>query len=453
MLGDLMEDLIQSQQKLYLSQQTKSYHFRYYQLEKLRNTIIHYQEEISSALHKDLHKSPFEAYATEIGYILKSIRFTQKRLKKWMKTKKVKTPFFQLLTTSHIQPEPKGQVLLIGPFNYPFQLMIEPLIGAIAAGNTVMIKPSEFTPHTSNMIKKMINETFDTSYIEVMLGGVEETQMLLTLSFDHIFFTGSTKVGQIVYEQASKKLIPVTLELGGKSPTIVDETANLKVTARRIIYGKFLNAGQTCIAPDYIYVQESVQQAFEKVLLETLSEFYPDYENLTHIVSEQHVKRLKKMIDKNKTIYQGNIIDQRIEPIIMSNITWEDPVMQEEIFGPILPILPFKTIDEVIETLQSKEKSLALYVFSQNKKTIQRIFNEVSFGNGAINDTIMQVVNPHLPFGGVGMSGFGQYHGKASFDVFSHFKTYVKHSVKLDPPIAYPPYTDKKTKMIKRILK
>ena len=448
-----MKDLFQSQIKLYLSQQTKSYQFRYQQLEKLRNAIQDYQEEISAALHKDLHKSNFEAYATEIGYILKSIRFTQKRLKKWMKTKKVKTPFFQLLTTSHIQPEPKGQILIIGPFNYPFQLVVEPLIGAIAAGNTVMIKPSEFTPHTSNILKKMINETFDTSYIEVILGGVEVTQTLLSLSFDHIFFTGSTKVGQIVYEQASKKLIPVTLELGGKSPTIVDETANLKVTARRIIYGKFLNAGQTCIAPDYIYVQESVQQAFEKVLLETLSEFYPDYENLTHIVSEQHVTRLKKLINKNKTIYQGNIIDQRIEPIIMSNVTWNDPVMQEEIFGPILPILSFKTIDEVIETLQSKEKSLALYVFSQNKKTIHRIFNELSFGNGAINDTIMQVVNPHLPFGGIGMSGIGQYHGKASFDVFSHFKTYVKHSVKLDPPIAYPPYNDQKTKMIKRILK
>lgn len=448
-----MDIILLNQTQFFMTHQTKSYHYRYQQLEKLRNAIIHYQEEISSALHQDLHKSSFEAYATEIGYILKSIRFTQKRLKKWMKTKKVKTPFFQLLTTSHIQPEPKGQVLLIGPFNYPFQLVIEPLIGAIAAGNTVMIKPSEFTPHTSNILKKMINETFDTSYIEVILGGVEVTQSLLTLPFDHIFFTGSTKVGQIVYEQASKKLIPVTLELGGKSPTIVDETANLKVTARRIIYGKFLNAGQTCIAPDYIYVQESVQQAFEKVLLETLSEFYPDYENLTHIVSEQHVTRLKKMIDKNKTIYQGNIIDQRIEPIIMSNVTWEDPVMQEEIFGPILPILPFKTIDEVIERLQSKEKSLALYVFSQNKKTIHRIFHEVSFGNGAINDTIMQVVNPHLPFGGVGMSGFGQYHGKASFDVFSHFKTYVNHSVKLDPPIAYPPYNDKKTKMIKRILK
>ena len=448
-----MNETFLVQKQFYLSQQTKSYQFRYQQLEKLRNAVIQYQEEISAALHKDLHKATFEAYATEIGYILKSIRFTQKRLKKWMQTKKVKTPFFQLLTTSHIQPEPKGQILIIGPFNYPFQLVVEPLIGAIAAGNTVMIKPSEFTPHTSNILKKMINETFDTSYIEVILGGVEVTQTLLTLPFDHIFFTGSTKVGQIVYEQASKKLIPVTLELGGKSPTIVDETANLKVTARRIIYGKFLNAGQTCIAPDYIYVQESVQQAFEKVLLETLSEFYPDYENLTHIVSEQHVTRLKKLINKNKTIYQGNIIDQRIEPIIMSNVTWNDPVMQEEIFGPILPILSFKTIDEVIETLQSKEKSLALYVFSQNKKTIHRIFNELSFGNGAINDTIMQVVNPHLPFGGIGMSGIGQYHGKASFDVFSHFKTYVKHSVKLDPPIAYPPYNDQKTKMIKRILK
>jgi len=448
-----MESIFKSQRLFYLSQQTKPFEFRYQQLENLRNAIIKYQEDILKAIQKDLHKSTFEAYATEIGYTLKSIGFVQKRLKSWMKIKKVKTPFFQLLTKSYIQPEPKGQVLLIGPFNYPFQLVIEPLIGAIAAGNTMIVKPSEFTPHVASVIEKIIDETFEENYIKVFQGGIEVNQRLLELPFNHIFFTGSTKVGQIIYEMASKKLIPVTLELGGKSPTIVDETANLKVTSRRIIYGKFLNAGQTCIAPDYIYVQKSIQKTFEKVLLETLSEFYPDYESMTHIVSDQHVERLKKLIDKKKIIHGGTITDRHIEPIIMSGVTWNDAVMQDEIFGPILPILSFDTLDEVIDLLQDKDQPLALYMFSNSKKNIKRVFNEISFGNGAINDTIMQVVNPHLPFGGIGMSGMGQYHGKASFDVFSHMKTYVNHSVKLDPPIAYPPYTKKKEKFIKKVLK
>ena len=448
-----MEAIFKAQRLFYLSQQTKPFEFRYQQLENLRNAIIHHQEDILKALQKDLHKSTFEAYTTEIGYTLKSIRFIQKRLKAWMKIKKVKTPFFQLLTKSYIQPEPKGQVLLIGPFNYPFQLVIESLIGAMAAGNTVMIKQSELTPSVANVIEKIVSETFEEQYIKVFQGEIEVNQALLELPFNHIFFTGSTKVGKTIYEMASKKLIPVTLELGGKSPTIIDETANLKVTARRIIYGKFLNAGQTCIAPDYIYVHKSIQKPFEKVLLETLSDFYPDYESMTHIVSDQHVDRLKKLIDKKKVIHGGNITDRHIEPIIMSNVTWKDDVMQDEIFGPILPILTFETLDEVIDVLQDKDQPLALYMFSTNKKNIKRIFNELSFGNGAINDTIMQVVNPYLPFGGIGMSGFGQYHGKASFDVFSHMKTYVNHSVKLDPPIAYPPYTKKKEQFIKKVLK
>ena len=448
-----MVNIFESQRLFFNSQKTKSYTFRFEQLSKLKLVISKYQDHIINALKKDLNKSSFEAYTTEIGYTLNSIQFVQKGLKTWMKTKKLKTPFFQLLTTSHIQPEPKGQVLIIGPFNYPFQLVIEPLIGAIAAGNTIFLKPSEFTPSVSKIIGTIIKETFGANYIHVVQGGVEVTQALLDLSFDHIFFTGSTKVGQIIYEKAAQKLIPVTLELGGKSPTIVDETANIKVTARRIIYGKFLNAGQTCIAPDYIYVQYNVKDALEKALIDTLKEFYPNYDDLSHIVSDQHVQRLKKLINKKKVLYQGNIIDKKIEPIIMHDVTWDDDVMRDEIFGPILPILTFENLDEVISVLITKPKPLALYVFSESKSNIKRIFGQLSFGNGAINDTIMQVVNPHLPFGGVGHSGIGKYHGKASFDVFSHLKTYVKHSTKLDPAIAYPPYTKKKENLIKNILK
>jgi len=448
-----MKQVLDAQKQLFNDQVTKSYAFRFQQLSKLKEAISKRQNDITQALKKDLGKSSFEAYATEIGYTLKSIQFTQKRLKTWMKTKKVKTPFFQLLTKSYIQPEPKGQVLIIGPFNYPFQLVIEPLIGAIAAGNTVFLKPSEFTPNVSKIIESIIKETFDSCYIHVVQGGVEVAQALLDLSFDHIFFTGSTKVGQIIYEKAAQKLIPVTLELGGKSPTIVDETANIKVTARRIIYGKFLNAGQTCIAPDYIYVQHNVKNTLEKALIDTLKEFYPNYDDFTHIVSEQHVQRLKRLINKKKVLYQGNIIDKKIDPIIMHDVTWDDDVMKDEIFGPILPILTFEHLDEVVDTLKLKPKPLALYVFSESKANINRIFTELSFGNGAINDTIMQVVNPHLPFGGIGHSGIGNYHGKASFDVFSHLKTYVNHSTKYDPAIAYPPYTKKKETFIKKILK
>ena len=448
-----MVNIFESQRLFFNSQKTKSYTFRFEQLSKLRLVISKYQDDIINALKKDLNKSSFEAYTTEIGYTLNSIQFVQKRLKTWMKTKKLKTPFFQLLTTSHIQPEPKGQVLIIGPFNYPFQLVIEPLIGAIAAGNTIFLKPSEFTSSVSKIIETIIKETFDSNYIHVVQGGVEVTQALLDLSFDHIFFTGSTKVGQIIYEKAAQKLIPVSLELGGKSPTIVDETANIKVTARRIIYGKFLNAGQTCIAPDYIYVQHNVKNTLEKALIDTLKEFYPNYDDLTHIVSDQHVQRLKKLINKKKVLYQGNIIDKKIEPIIMHDVTWDDDIMKDEIFGPILPILTFEHLDEVVDTLKLKPKPLALYIFSESKVNIKRIFTELSFGNGAINDTIMQVVNLHLPFGGIGHSGIGKYHGKATFDVFSHLKTYVKHSTKLDPAIAYPPYTKKKENLIKNILK
>ncbi|MGB0203039.1 MAG: aldehyde dehydrogenase [Acholeplasmataceae bacterium] len=448
-----MVNIFESQKLFFNSQKTKSYTFRFEQLSKLKLVISKYQDDIINALKKDLNKSSFEAYTTEIGYILNSIQFVQKRLKTWMKTKKVKTPFFQLFTTSHIQPEPKGQVFIIGPFNYPFQLVIEPLIGAIAAGNTIFLKPSEFTPSVSKIIETIIKETFDSNYIHVVQGGVEVTKALLDLSFDHIFFTGSTKVGQIIYEKAAQKLIPVTLELGGKSPTIVDETANIKVTARRIIYGKFLNAGQTCIAPDYIYVQHNIKNTLEKALIDTLKEFYPNYDDLTHIVSDQHVQRLKKLINKKKVLYQGNIIDKKIEPIIMHDVTWDDDIMKDEIFGPILPILTFEHLDEVVDTLKLKPKPLALYIFSESKVNIKRIFTELSFGNGAINDTIMQVVNLHLPFGGIGHSGIGKYHGKASFDVFSHLKTYVKHSTKFDSEIAYPPYTKKKENFIRKILK
>jgi len=451
-----MEKLIERQRKFFQQDYTKDYAFRKRQLERLAEAIKSHEHQIEQALKKDLNKSSFEAYSTEIGFTLHSIRKTIKKLKKWMKVKKVKTPFYQFYAKSYIQYEPLGTTLIIGPYNYPFHLVIEPLIGAIAAGNTAIVKPSEFTSHTETVVKALINATFDEHYVHCLSGDYKVTQELLTYKFDHIFFTGSTKVGQIVYEAAAKQLTPVTLELGGKSPTIVDETANMDVAARRIVFGKFINAGQTCIAPDYIYVQESVKDDLIRALRTTLNDFYHNQkDHYARIVNKKHFERLKGLIDSEKVI-EGNKTDEKdlyISPTLMHNVTWEDAVMQEEIFGPVLPVLTYKTIDEVIKLLKTKDKPLALYLFTSNKATEKEIFNRLSFGTGGINDTLMQVANPNLPFGGVGASGIGSYHGFDSFVTFSNRKTYTKKTTKIDPSMAYPPYEDSKEKLIRRLLK
>lgn len=444
-----------SQQQLFDSNMTKSYDFRMQKLSDLESAIKTYQSDIEEALYKDLHKSAFEQYATEIGFILRSIRMARNDLKKWMKVRKVKTPLSQFGSKSYEVYEPKGTVLIIGPFNYPFQLLIEPLIGAMAAGNTAIIKPSEQTPNTEKVIEKMIKNTFDESYISVVTGSKEVVTELLELPFDHIFFTGSTHVGKIVYEAAAKQLTPVTLELGGKSPTIIDHTAKLDIAARRIVNGKWMNAGQTCIAPDYIYIDERVKDAFIEVLKKTIDEFYPNQTKAySHIVSKKHLTRLKSMIDDTKVVYQQDSLEgNHLAPTVLDGVSWSDAVMQEEIFGPILPILTFKHISEAIQRIKSNPKPLALYLFSENKKTQEKVWQELSFGNGAINDTLFQVANPHLSFGGVGASGIGSYHGTKSFTEFSHKKTYMKKSTKIDPKFLYPPYDESQIKWIKKLLK
>ena len=450
-----VQSVFTAQKAFFNTQTTKPYSFRYQMLTTLETLIKTHQEEFEAALFEDLHKSPFERYATEVGFVLRSIREAKRDLKKWMKVKKEKTPIAQIGAKSYSLYEPLGVVLIIGPFNYPFQLLIEALIGAIAAGNTIILKPSELTEKTQNAIEKHFNATFNPDYLNVITGGVETTQELLEQPFDHIFFTGSTKVGQIVYEAAAKHLTPVTLELGGKSPTIVDATAKLDVAARRIVYGKFLNAGQTCIAPDYIYVEQSVEPAFKDALKKALDDFYPEHASyLGHIVSDRHVERLKTLIDPAKVIYtQESKGKRRLAPTVMAGVSWNDAVMKEEIFGPILPILTYSTLDEVIQTIQSHPKPLALYLFTESKETMEKVFGELSFGGGAINDTVMHVANPHLPFGGVGASGIGKYHGKTSFETFSHRKSYMKKSTIFDPKFLYPPYDDNAVKMIRKVLK
>ncbi|HDJ6098224.1 TPA: aldehyde dehydrogenase, partial [Staphylococcus aureus] len=421
------------------------------QLKKLSKAIKSYESDILEALYTDLGKNKVEAYATEIGITLKSIKNARKELKNWTKTKNVDTPLYLFPTKSYIKKEPYGTVLIIAPFNYPFQLVFEPLIGAIAAGNTAIIKPSELTPNVARVIKRLINETFDANYIEVIEGGIEETQTLIHLPFDYVFFTGSENVGKIVYQAASENLVPVTLELGGKSPVIVDETANIKVASERICFGKFTNAGQTCVAPDYILVHESVKDDLITALSKTLREFYgqniqqsPDY---GRIVNLKHYHRLTSLLNSA----QMNIVfgghsdeDERyIEPTLLDHVTNDSAIMQEEIFGPILPILTYQSLDEAIAFIHQRPKPLSLYLFSEDENATQRVINELSFGGGAINDTLMHLANPKLPFGGVGASGMGRYHGKYSFDTFTHEKSYIFKSTRLESGVHLPPYKGK----------
>ncbi|ABX81924.1 aldehyde dehydrogenase [Acholeplasma laidlawii] len=450
-----METIVQSQKTLFLSGKTLSYEFRIRQLQKLKQLIINYQDEILEALFKDLHKSRFEAYSTEVGYVLKSLTHTIKGLKKWMKPKKVKTPYYLSATSSYITYDALGTILIIGPYNYPFQLIIEPLIGAIAAGNTVMIKPSEFATYTEKILVKLVNNHFDKDYLYVIEGDYTVTSKLLDSKFDHIFFTGSSRVGQIVYEKASKHLTPVTLELGGKSPTIVDETANLKIAAERILFGKFLNAGQTCIAPDYIYVHDTIHDEFINILNQVINTRYSDMNYFGRIINERHYKRLIGLIDETKMIQKPTVEAETklISPTVLIDVTWDDKVMQEEIFGPILPVLKYANLKDLVSLLKTKDKPLALYLFSNDKKNQTYVFENLTFGGGAINDTIMHVSNPYLPFGGIGMSGIGAYHGFYSFKLFSHTKGYVKKATWFDLPIIYPPYTKFKEKLIRKIFK
>jgi aldehyde dehydrogenase (NAD+) len=450
-----LNDIIRKQRAFFNRNETKSYLFRKQQLETLRTLLQTYEQDIKDALYEDLHKSSFESYSTEIGYTLHNISLTLKKLKKWMKPKKVKTPIFQLNTKSYIQPEPLGTVLIIGPYNYPFQLVIEPLIGAIAAGNTAIIKPSEMTPKTEAVITRIINDNFPEEYIHVITGDATVTQALLQQRFDHIFFTGSTRVGQLIYEAASKHLTPVTLELGGKSPTIIDKTADIKMSAQRTAFAKFINAGQTCIAPDYIYVHEEVHDQFIDEFHQAIERFYAHYDDFGHIVNKRHFNRLLDLIEEEKVTRPLDTNEQKnfIAPVVMKDVTWDDAVMKEEIFGPIVPILSFTDINEVIARIKENGKPLALYLFTTNKAIQAQVLNEVSFGGGSINDALLHITNHHLPFGGVGQSGIGAYHGKHSFDLFSHQKGYTVRSFFWDPPIAYPPYSEKKERLIKKILK
>ncbi|HLR42327.1 MAG TPA: aldehyde dehydrogenase [Pseudogracilibacillus sp.] len=439
-----MQSIVEKQKQFYFTGQTRDYAFRMKQLNKLKTMLETYEEEIYDALKMDLNKSKHESLTTELGILYTEINFTMKHLKKWMETEDVPTPLTHKGTSNYIMYEPYGVTLIISPWNYPVQLALAPVIGAIAAGNTVVLKPSELTPHTSGLINKMVTETFPATFFTVVEGDKDASQALLAQRFDYIFFTGSTNVGKIVMKEAAKNITPLTLELGGKSPTIVDRDCHVNFAAKRIAWGKFTNAGQTCVAPDYVYVHEKVKKKFLKALKKQIVDLYGkntlQNDDYVRIVNSNHFNRLFPYLSEG-TLYHGGDYDRtrcKMEPTVITDITWDDEVMQEEIFGPILPILTYKDLDDIIPIIQREEKPLALYYFGRNKKNEQKVLQNISFGGGCVNDTLYHLANPHLPFGGVGQSGLGAYHGKTSFKTFSHAKSMLKQTNAFDIPVRYP---------------
>lgn len=449
-------EILQNQKDFYHSQITKSLNFRKEQLLKLKKLIKDHEQLLFEAIYRDFQKSEFETYGTELSFIYKDIEYYVKNLKSLSKPKTVPTNLVNQSGSSKIVKEPLGNCLVIGAWNYPYQLTLTPVIAAIAAGNTCMIKPSELPENTMKALAVIINGNFDPKFLYVVEGGVEETTELLKLRFDKIFFTGSPRVGKIVYQAAAEHLTPVTLELGGKSPAIVTEKADLKVAARRIVWGKFINAGQTCVAPDYLYVHENIKPQFLKILIEELQkrDYQHNADHYCQIINERNFDRLVKLLDTEKIIFGGETNKEKryISPTVLDGVTWDDALMKEEIFGPLLPVMAYKNLEETLHFLNKDEKPLSAYLFS-NKTEEQELFTQVlSFGGGCINDTLMHLNNDRLPFGGVGNSGIGSYHGKYGFEAFSHQKAIFKKSIYLEPELKYPPYTDFKKKLVKKIL-
>ena len=425
----------------------------------LKKVILKYESEITQALRSDLGKSAFETYATEIGFILEEINYTLKNLSSWAKVKKVKTPLTLFPGKSFIHPEPYGVVLLISPWNYPFQLCLSPFIGAIASGNRVVLKPSEFALETSSIIKKIISEVFKEDEVVIVEGGLEETQTLLKQKFDYIFFTGSTAVGKVIMKAAAENLTPVTLELGGKSPCLIEESANIDIAAKRVAWGKFLNAGQTCVAPDFVLIPTKLQDQFIERLNYYITTFYGLDVKASHdyprIVNHRHFDRLEQLLIPDKIAVRGQLNREEnfIGPTVMNNVEWSDKVMQDEIFGPILPIIPYEDLQEAIKQILNLPKPLAFYLFSEDAEKQNQIISIIPFGGGCINDTVIHLANPNLPFGGVGTSGIGSYHGKKSFDTFTHYKSLYQQGSLVDIPLRYPPYNEQKMNWIKFFLR
>lgn len=456
-----MDDISRTleKQKAYFAQgATLGMAFRMEKLSMLRREIKEREAEILKALQRDLNKAPFEGYETEVGLVLEEISYMQKNLARLMKPKTVKTPITHFPSRSRIYSEPYGSVLIMAPWNYPFQLAMIPLVGAIATGNCAFVKPSNYAPNTSAVILKLISETFRPEYIAVVEGGRDVNQSLLSNPFDYIFFTGSVAVGKIVMEKAAKHLTPVTLELGGKSPCIVDRTANIPVAAKRIVWGKLLNSGQTCVAPDYILVHESVKEQLIKDMKRSIKLLYgaEPHKNCSYpkIINQKHYERLTGLIDRGTVLYGGerNPETLQIAPALME-ADWNSEIMQDEIFGPILPILTFRSLKETAVQISRRPKPLSLYLFTTSPQVRNYIVHHVSYGGGCVNDTIVHLATSHMPFGGVGNSGMGGYHGENSFRTLSHQKSVLEKANWLDLPVRYAPYKKWAEKVLRMLLK
>lgn len=441
-----IQQLVQKQRSFFETGATLCVDYRIDALKKLRAALIEKEAQIAEAIRTDLGKSAEESYMCETGLVISEISYLLHHVRRFAKEKTVPTPLAQFASRSYRKPMPYGVTLVMSPWNYPVLLTLDPLADALAAGNTVIIKPSAYSPATSELLRELIAGLFPEEYVAVVTGGREENGYLLEQKFDCIFFTGSKAVGRTVLEKASRHLTPVTLELGGKSPCIVDASANLKLAARRIVFGKFLNCGQTCVAPDYIVCQESVKdRLLEELKAEILRQYGADplhNDAYGKIISQKHFDRVTGLIDSQKVVHGGGSDPQtrKIEPTLLDNVTWEDAVMGQEIFGPVLPVLTFKNLDSVIHTVNSHHKPLALYIFAEDKAVIRRVTSRCAFGGGCVNDCIIHLATSQMGFGGVGESGMGAYHGKTGFDTFTHYKSIVDKKTWLDLPMRYQPY-------------
>lgn len=454
-----IEALVKKQRAYFEKGKTRNVAWRIAALKTLKRAVLKYEKEIQAALYADLRKSETESYMCETGLLLSELSYMIAHLKKFARDRKVPTPLAQFHAKSFTSPEPYGVTLVMSPWNYPLMLSLEPAVGAIAAGNCVVIKPSAYAPATADVIEKIISECFAPHFVAVVKGGRAENTALLEQRFDFIFFTGSVNVGRLVMEKASRHLTPVCLELGGKSPCIVDKTADLKLAARRIVFGKFLNLGQTCVAPDYLFVQKEVQDRLLAEMVKCIREqfWYEPLENPDYgkIINEKHFDRLLGLMKSGRIRFGGETRREtlQIAPTIITEVSPSSPIMREEIFGPILPVMTFENISEVIAYVRRREKPLALYLFTGSRKTERQILRSCSFGGGCINDTIIHLATSHMGFGGVGGSGMGSYHGRDSFELFSHRRSIVKKYTWMDMPVRYQPYTDLKRLLLKLFLR
>lgn len=457
--AEAIQEILTSQRKFFNAGNTFDTDFRIESLKRLKVAVLAHEQEIVEALYADLRKPPMEAYVSELSMVINEINFAVKKLKKWVKPVKARSSLLVFPARNYIIPEPYGVALIISPWNYPVQLALTPLVGAIAAGNCCVIKPSEYSKNSSRVLKNLIQSTFDSSYVAVIEGDEEVSRFLLEQSFDKIFFTGSPRVGKIVMEKAAKNLASVTLELGGKSPCIVDRAINLDVTAKRILWGKFSNTGQTCIAPDYLIVHRDIKESLYIALKKWLKIFFTenaiDSPDMGRIINLAHFTRLKGYLDQGRIVAGGSFSEEElyIEPTIMEIAELDVPVMHEEIFGPILPVVEYSNLEEVEKIVALNPNPLGFYLFSKDKAMVARLIRRIPFGGGCVNDTLMHFVNHNLPFGGRGNSGFGSYHGVNSFDAFSYRKPVLQKGFAFDPGFKYPPYRDGHKTMRKYLLK